>query len=603
MFENFDAAKLLPPGATSILFPAMDMEKEMKRGKEIRKQGYGWGRKARFPFSHTQNKLIIWNKRNKRLSLHCKDCNQQFLLVMKSFNTAGTCRPKEHYMVDITERLEIIRKMIAKGDYFCINRGRQYGKTTTLNNLKNYLEHAGYCVFSISFEKVDKTYFSSPQTTGAIFLRLLSICAKRNKVKNLDAECAEQLLSYQNRHAEECTIFDVSELLIQICGDNSHPIVLIVDEVDQASEQESFLKLLGAIRDMYLNRDEDATFQSVILAGVYDIKNLKLKMRPDDQHHYNSPWNIAVPFDVDMSLSAEGIAGMLAEYKADCALSFDEKAVAQMIRDYTSGYPFLVSRICQIIDAEQWTWDKEGVLKAVNKILTEGSTLFDDIAKKLDEFPELERTIKGVLFNGYRYSFNYYDKATNLALMFNFVKQQDGTFAVACRMFEIWFYNYFISQDKNSTDFTQGMIDKNQFIHDGILDIPRLFARFIDHMNKTYKMDHDNEFIENDARKVFLTYLRPVINGIGSYHIEEQTRDHERMDIVIDYLGKQYVIELKIWRGNAYNERGEEQLLRYLEYFDLQQGYLLSFCFNKKKTSGLLPPVEIGGRTLIEAIV
>ena len=44
---------------------------------------------------------------------------------MRTFNTAGTCRPNEHYMVDITERLEIIRKMVAKGDYFCINRGAE----------------------------------------------------------------------------------------------------------------------------------------------------------------------------------------------------------------------------------------------------------------------------------------------------------------------------------------------------------------------------------------------------------------------------------------------------------------------------------------------
>ena len=61
--------------------------------------------------------------------------------------------------------------------------------------------------------------------------------------------------------------------------------------------------------------------------------------------------------------------------------------------------------------------------------------------------------------------------------------------------------------------------------------------------------------------------------------------------------------KMKIWRGNAYNERGEEQLCRYLEYFDLKEGYLLSFCFNKTKQSGLLPPVELNGRTLIEAIV
>lgn len=44
-------------------------------------------------------------------------------------------------------------------------------------------------------------------------------------------------------------------------------------------------------------------------------------------------------------------------------------------------------------------------------------------------------------------------------------------------------------------------------------------------------------------------------------------------------------------------------LCRYLEYFDLKEGNLLSYCFNKTKQSGLLPPVVLKGRTLIEAIV
>ena len=520
---------------------------------------------------------------------------------MKRFNTAGTCRPNEHYMVDITERLEIIRGMVSRGDYFCINRGRQYGKTTTLAALQNTLEKLGYTVFSLSFEGIAGDSFLNLNTVLFKLVQKINDCILWDEVKNI-SETSKELLN-QLEKSSDASVDDVvfSRTISKMC--KTEKAVLLIDEVDQASNSTSFIQFLGLLRDMYLKRDSRPTFQSVILAGVYDIKNLKLKMRSEDEHQYNSPWNIAVPFDVDMSLSAKGIADMLAEYKTDHNLTFDEVFVAQMIRDYTAGYPFLVSRICQIIDAQQWTWDKDGVLKAVNKILTEGSTLFDDIAKKLDEFPELERTIRGILFNGYRYSFNYYDKATNLALMFSFVKQQDGAFAIACRMFEIWFYEYFIAQDKNSADFIQGMTDKSQFIHDGILDIPLLLQRFVVHMNQTYKMDHANEFIENDARKVFLTYLRPVINGIGSYHIEEQTRDHDRMDVVIDYFGKQYVIELKIWRGNAYNERGEEQLCRYLEYFDLQEGYLLSFCFNKTKKSGLLPPVELNGRTLIEAIV
>ncbi len=522
---------------------------------------------------------------------------------MKTFNTAGTCRPNEHYMVDITDRLETIRKMVVKGDYFCINRGRQYGKTTTLANLKGYLEQFGYCVFSISFEKVDSSYFQTQSTLGAIILRLLALCVKRNKTNHLDTVCAEEVLSFQNTHSTECSIFDMSEFLIQLCGNNSHPIVLLIDEVDQASAHESFLKFLGALRDMYLNRGDDPAFQSVILAGVYDIKNLKIKIRTEEDHQYNSPWNIAVPFEVDMSLSPEGIAGMLAEYKTDHELTFDENEVAQMIHDYTSGYPFLVSRICQKIEQEEWTWNKEGVQKAANAILMERNTLFDNMIKKLDDYPELKKLLKGILFEGKKKPYSPDEKYIQIATMFNYIVNKDGYVAIACRLMETRLYNLFINEDGDELLMMQGQADKNQFIHDGSIDMPHLMERFVIHMNQTFDLDKDHQFLEDNGREIFLTYLRPIINGVGNYYIEAQTRDHNRMDVIVDYLGTQYVIELKIWRGNAYNERGEEQLCRYLEYYDLQTGFLVSFCFNKKRKSGLLPPVKLKGRTLIEAIV
>ena len=48
------------------------------------------------------------------------------------FNITGCCNPQEHYMVNLDSRLAQIKKMVDKGQYFCINRGRQYGKTTLL---------------------------------------------------------------------------------------------------------------------------------------------------------------------------------------------------------------------------------------------------------------------------------------------------------------------------------------------------------------------------------------------------------------------------------------------------------------------------------------
>ena len=108
------------------------------------------------------------------------------------------------------------------------------------------------------------------------------------------------------------------------------------------------------------------------------------------------------------------------------------------------------------------------------------------------------------------------------------------------------------------------------------------------------------KFLENEGRERFLTYLSPIINGVGTYSIEEQTRDGRRMDIVIHYLGRRYIIEVKIWRGERYNEKGEQQIIGYLDYFGLDTGYMLSFNFNKEKKTGV-ERISIGGKTLFEA--
>ena len=70
----------------------------------------------------------------------------------------------------------------------------------------------------------------------------------------------------------------------------------------------------------------------------------------------------------------------------------------------------------------------------------------------------------------------------------------------------------------------------------------------------------------------------------------------------MDYLGQQYIVELKIWRGDRYNKDGEKQILSYLEHWDLHTGYMLSFNFNKKKEPGIRR-VALGDRVLFEATV
>lgn len=341
---------------------------------------------------------------------------------MRRFNTTGTCFEDKHYMVNIDERVQQIKKMVDRGDYFCINRGRQYGKTTTLHFLKKALD-SEYTVFSISFEGMSDSSFSSLKACVQAFFEKLKEAVDYEEVNNLEDSAKDFLYSIANFSSDK----ELSLIISKFVKSSSKKIVIIIDEVDQAGNFESFIKFLGLLRDKFLNRQTRPTFQSVILAGVYDVKNLKLKIRPDESHQYNSPWNIAANFDISMELDEKGICGMLKDYEADHHTGMDTSKMAKLIFDYTSGYPFLVSRLCQIIDESlNQNWTEQGFLEAIKIILTERNTLFDDMIKKFDSYPEMKQMIKEILYDVKPCNFNIDNKNIQIAAMFNFIKNAGG---------------------------------------------------------------------------------------------------------------------------------------------------------------------------------
>lgn len=403
--------------------------------------------------------------------------------------------------------------------------------------------------------------------------------------------------------------------LISICRSADRPVVLMIDEVDSAADNQVFLDFLSQFRKYYLERARKGTvtFQSVILASVYDVKNLKRKLRPGEEHQRNSPWNIAVDLTLDMSFSKNDIAGMLREYETDTDTGMDIENMAGLLEDETSGYPFLVCRLCRIMDEEllgtegfpdrHAAWSREGFLEAVRILLSEKNTLFDSLNYKLEDYPELERVICKLLFNGERIVYNPDVEEIETAMLFGFVKRDGPTVMIANRIFETRLYNRFLtSSEWKENSMTQASFsDKNGFVVDGSLNMRRILERFTQHFQELYG-DEDGRFVEEYGRRFFLLYLRPIINGTGNFYIEAQTRDRKRTDVIVDYHGEQFVIEMKIWHGKEYLERGEEQLIGYLKYYRKRTGYLLSFNFNKNKETGVFERV-IGNYRIIEAVI
>ncbi|MBQ6504916.1 MAG: AAA-like domain-containing protein [Flexilinea sp.] len=526
---------------------------------------------------------------------------------MKEFNTTAVCIPSKHYMVDISERVKEIKKMVDAGKYFTINRARQYGKTTTLNELANYLEDQ-YVVLSLDFQQISESSFRTEDAFVKAFSRIL---LKKSKKTGMPESIQSDLKKYINNDNDSTVLLDLFFTVSDWCEISEKPIVMLIDEVDSASNNQVFLDFLAQLRAGYIEREIDPegmpAFQSVVLAGVTDIKHLKAKIRPEEQHKVNSPWNIAADFNIDMSLSREGIAGMLEEYEADHHTGMNIPEIAGLIRDYTNGYPFLVSRICQLIDVEVSrqmslpdAWTRIGIDEAIKLILVENNTLFQSLTGKLTNNPEMKESLRSILMEGERVAFNTDQEDIVLLDMYGFIRNDNGMVRIDNRIFETRLYNYFLSDEemKSSVFSREGQLEKNRFVKDGKLDMRLIMERFIVTYTQVFGPLEDR-FKEKDGRELFLLYLRPIINGTGNYYIEAQTRDQTRTDVVVDYLGEQYIIELKIWRGERYNAEGEQQISEYLDYFGLDSGYMLSFNFNKNKEPGV-KRVQVGEKVLFE---
>lgn len=530
--------------------------------------------------------------------------------MAKFFNVTGACTPARHYMVDLESRLKEIRVMVDAGEYFSISKARQYGKTTLLRALADYLR-CDHLVISLDFQRMSSADFENESSfVNGLAREVLRVI--RHMKPEMPENVERELKELAGRDQGSFKMAAIFEVFSQWCEESKSPMVLIIDEVDTASNNQVFLDFLAQLRAGYLEREMIPTFQSVILAGLYDIRNIRKRIRPDEEHKSNSPWNIAAKFRVDMGFSLEDIHGMLAEYEADYHTGMDISQISKLIYDYTSGYPYLVSWICKCMDEEisdregfpdkSSAWTKAGFLEAVKLLIEDTNPLYQSMKGKLTDYPNLRLVLYDLLFTGKSVLYTAMNEEIEMAAMFGFIKNMDGMAVISNRIFETVLYNWFMSREySDSRLYDEGARERSQFIADGHLNVRRILEKFVECFDELYG-DQEESFLEDAGRRYFMLFLKPIINGTGHSYVEAETRNRERTDLVIDYRGEQFVIEMKVWRGNAYHERGEKQLSDYLDYFHLKKGYMLSFNFNKKKEIGV-KDIVLGDKLLVEAVV
>jgi hypothetical protein len=170
------------------------------------------------------------------------------------------------------------------------------------------------------------------------------------------------------------------------------------------------------------------------------------------------------------------------------------------------------------------------------------------------------------------------------------------------KIFELIIYNYLLEQKNIREMYTRFVVDdENQFFINGKLDMERCLVKFQEVMYQEYR-NEDEKFYETNGRLIFLAYLKPILNGKGFSFVEAQTRTNKRMDVVVTAGNEKFIVELKIWNGIKYEDKGLNQIAEYLEIQGLDTGYMIVFNFNRNKeykTEWL----QLGNKKVFEVIV
>jgi PD-(D/E)XK nuclease superfamily len=303
----------------------------------------------------------------------------------------------------------------------------------------------------------------------------------------------------------------------------------------------------------------------------------------------NSPWNIAADFNVEMNLQPKDIVPMLEEYARDKGVVLDAQIIANRLFFYTSGYPFLVSKLCKMFDENllptkiERIWTEEDVEISVSQLVNETNTNFDSLAKNLENYPQLYAMAEALVINGATIPYSPLDPTINLGLLHG-IFSKNGSLNIHNRIYREIIGNYMtarVIQERLST--SEIPVGGIYTLADGRLDMEKLLTRFQELMKEEYSR-HERNFLERNGRLVFLAFLKPILNGIGYTFKEPQISEERRLDVVITYYQRKYVVEMKIWRGEKAHSIGVAQLADYLDRQNLEQGFLVIFDQSAVKT-------------------
>ncbi len=489
----------------------------------------------------------------------------------RTFEKSGAVNPKASYYVPLenvvnSDNLDI-KTMVDRGRYFSIFSPRQSGKTTFFKRICDQLhKDPVYVAVVLSFQ--DNTSLEKSRFYGLIEMELYDQLINRlTEVSCEKTEAVEEFL--KTHHLYDHISFRM--LFVKLNKIIQHKkIVIFIDEFDgiPLSELENFLTMLRELYQKYKEVIQKALY-SIGLVGIRNVTKLIVGGV--------SPFNIADQVKLP-PFSLKNIHDLYGQFTTETNQPFTEEAVKKVYEE-TAGQTWLVNRIATILTVgikpgTVEPIDVQDVEKAIRLLLNEKNDHFDNLYEKAKLYKE---TFVEIVFDNTEYS--SYDKDQSWLEQYGLIKNKENRAVVANNIYKSVFIKIFFKEVKAG----ENIPPKEYTLPGNRLDMKRILLDFDQYIAQIgvrafYK---EKKPYEKTGQFLLTAWLYRFVKGGDGDLRYETPSGLGRMDVLLNYKGKRYVIETKVNHQEDMTrilQQGLTQVAqKYLATESAAEGYLVIF--------------------------
>jgi hypothetical protein len=491
--------------------------------------------------------------------------------MARFFNTAGPCRPELHYMLPPERRLPGFRQLIDHQTYFVMHAPRQTGKTTCFRTLAQSLTAEGSYAALLTSCEVGQAARGDVERGIAAVLDVLRISAENHLPQELLPPKADPATPAESR---------LLDLLTRWSRQCPRPVVLFLDEID-ALVDDVLISVLRQLRSGYGDRPR-AFPQTVALIGLRDVRDYRLKVRPEVQSlGTSSPFNIKVESLTLPNFTQDEVVELYGQHTADTGQPFTAEASTRAF-ELTRGQPWLVNALARqavevLVLDRAVPVDAATIESAKERLILRQDTHLDSLIERLRE-TRVRRVIEPLLA-GDTLPPDLLADDLRFTIDLGLVVTTPQGLEVANPM-----YREVIPRALSSLlEQTLPLPRPSYVAPDGGLRFNLLLDDF-----RVFWCENAEPYLaqapysEAAAQLVFMAFLQKVVNG-GGFIDREYAVGSGRIDLCIRWPrpggSERWAIELKVWRDGRPDPvpQGLKQLGGYLDRLGLESGTLIVF--------------------------